>query len=407
MKQYKYKIIEPDGVVKLGAVLANNKEHAQERLTQDPKTIIIYLKQNHFYFSYADSFTGAKVEKEDVIGFTRQLQMLVIAGISLLESLVIMQSLNKRKGFSDILKNIIKSVKTGDLFSQSLVPHQKLFGTAYIALIKAGETAGALDSILLDLYHLMNWEKNLIKKVKSALRYPIIVISVSLLAMVGMFKFVVPKFTRVFMRTKSELPLPTKIILKLNSFFASYGLIFFVLMTVAILFTIYSYRKKENFQYQFDKVILKIPFFGGLLRRYLVARFCRVFSVLYRSGVKVINALSISKKISNNAVYQRDVEILLHSMERGVSIGESSKQTILFSGVVGQMAAIGERSSSLDTMLEKMGELYNDDINYMLDNIFAYIEPAFIIIMGFMILGFAFGILLPMWRMMGALMGGG
>jgi type II secretory pathway component PulF len=315
MKQFHYKAIDKSGLIFKGNILASNRGDAYLNLTKDAENTIISLKRNWFYLPLTSSGSAfsSKVQKDDIINITRQLHMLLMAGIPIPESLNIVRSLSKNRAVKSILKSIIDAVKTGELFSQGVARHVTHFGTDYVALVKAGEKAGALDQILSDLHQLMSWEKNLLKRIKGALRYPIIVISVALIAMFGMFKFVVPKFTKIFMKTKHDMPLPTKILLMGNTFITKYGLLIFVLTAVVTIACFAAYKKNEKFRYNFDKITLQIPVFGSISHKYIIARFCKVFSILYSRGVPIINALKISKEVNKNNVYKADVEIMIHN----------------------------------------------------------------------------------------------
>jgi type II secretory pathway component PulF len=399
MKQFAYKLIDSKGFLRKGDLLANSISEARENLIDD-KTTIVSIKQNYLYIPFTLQIKSKKkIKAEDIINFTRQLQILMESGIPLLGCLKIIRTMIKNLSMQQLLDKLIGTVVSGEPFSQSLSPHVKLFGNDYIALIRAGEKSGNLDKILLDIYHLMNWEYKLKKRIMGALRYPLIVLGITIAALIGMFKFVVPKFAVVFTKSKKKLPLPTIILLAVNKFLSSYGLIILILSIIGFVAGSIAYKRTE-FKKTVDRVMIKIPVFGYIYQQYIVARFCKVFSMLYRRGIPVMNTLAISKKINNNAIYQQDIDTLIFRMQRGVLIGESSKETTLFNGLVGQMAGIGEKSSNLDTMLDKVSELFSDEIDYILDNIFAYIEPLFISIMGMLILTLAFGILLPMWQMM-------
>jgi type II secretory pathway component PulF len=344
-----------------------------------------------------------KIKQDDIISFTRQFHMLLSSGMPLQDSLKITHTFGKNPAFTKVLETIMTDVKSGKQFSECLLPHQKHFGPDYIALIKAGENSGTLEKMLQDLHLLLSWEKDLKKRIGNAVRYPIIVISVAFIAMIGMFKFVVPKFAAVFSRSNQQLPLPTRVLLILNNFFTQYTGALLLFMLISGISITYLYRKYPKFRNKVDHYVLRIPVVGLILKNYILIRFCKVFSILYEKGVSIIEALSTCKNINNNAFYQFEIEGLIYKTERGNLLGDSTDQTILFSGIVSQMIAIGEKSSNLDSMIEKIGELYADETNYLLDNFFAYIEPLFIIIMGMLILGLAFGIFLPMWQMINIL----
>jgi type IV pilus assembly protein PilC len=398
MKEYFYTIVTPDGVVQKAKALAENERELRQRLTSRSSVTLLSVERNYLYFPDINKLFQESIEKDDIINFTRQLHTLISAGVNLSDSINLMNVIMKKKSFLKALGFIYKAVTTGEKFSDGLLPYEKYFGIEYIALVKAGESSGTLDKILLDLYNLMNWEKTLKKKITAALRYPLIVICVAFGALIGMFKFVIPKFAKIFAESGQELPLVTQILININTFFQNYGVQFFIILGISIAALIYAY-KKTPFKRTIDLMFITIPVFGLLYRQYLIARFTKIFALLYQRGVSILDALKIVREINANSIFIEDVDKICYYMERGISVSEAAKSTILFSGTVCQMARIGEQSSSLDKMMEKVADLTTDEINFVIDNIFAFIEPLFIVIMGGLILTLALGVLLPMWRM--------
>lgn len=400
MKVYNYVAFTKEGKQEKGQINAQNKWDAQTKLQAQEK-IVLKLKPTFFLMNHFNSQATQKPKKMDIINFTRQLHTLTSAGISILEALAMILALNKNKNFSKIISQMIDHVKTGELLSQSLKPFSKWFGQEYIALVQVGEQSGNLDKVLEDLFNLLNWDMKLKDKLKGALRYPIIVITVALSALISMFIFVIPKFEQIYSKSKKELPLPTKILIKCSNFFSHYSLIIVFIIVLSLIILVIAY-KKPKYKMKLDKIIFKIPVLEEIYKKYLVIRFCKIFPLLYKSGLAIIPSLKICQEMNTNAVYQADLEKLVFSLQRGVSLGEACQETFFFNGIVSQMVTIGEKSSKLDTMLEKVSDIYLEDINYILDNIFAYIEPLFILIMGLLVLGLALGILLPVWNMASA-----
>jgi type II secretory pathway component PulF len=402
MKQYIYKISDKNGFFHKGKLLANSEKEAKEKLTINTNNYLISIKQNSFYIPLKFEFSKPKIKPDEIIIFTRQLNMLFSAGMSIQQCLSIIRTLIKNISFKKILHDIYNNINIGQSFSQSLAIHNNIFGNDYIALVKAGEKSGSLGIILNDIYELRMWDKYLRKKIISALRYPVIVLSIAFCALIGMFRFVVPKFASMFAKLKGDLPAATKVIMKISNFITSYGLIILIAAILLVSAIVLAYKKTKA-KYVIDHLFIKTPLFGTLYYKFLIARFCKIFSILYGQGMPIIEALSITKQISNNSVYQNDLDNIINSLKNGCSIREATQNTKLFNGIVSQMAAIGERSSNLDTMLSKLGELFSDDIEYILDNFFTYLEPVFIIIIGLIILALSLGIFLPMLKMTTAL----
>ncbi|MFC1617178.1 type II secretion system F family protein [Candidatus Margulisiibacteriota bacterium] len=402
MKQYNYKIIDPQGKIQQNKILAENTKDAELKLKKMSFPIVLNLKQNYLYSLKNSLSLSEKPQKRDIINFTRQLHILLSTGIPLVEGLSVLKSIIKNKSFLKIVIKIINAVHTGESFSQTLKPYKKYFGIDYLALVEAGESSGNLEKILSDLYQLLEWEMALKQKIWDSIRYPIIVLSVALLALVGMFTFVIPKFAGIYAKSDKGLPAITAAILSLNNFLKAHTpLVLAILLITSVLGTI-AY-KKTRFKFIVDNFLIHIPVFGLLYREYLIARFCKIFSMLYTKGIAILPAIGITKKLYSNAVYQDDLSKIIYQTERGSTFSQACNNTRLFSGIVAQTAKIGEKSSSLGIMLEKVSAIMTDEINYMLNNIFTYIEPVFVLVLGVIILLLSLGVFLPMWKMASAL----
>ncbi|MCP4050208.1 MAG: type II secretion system F family protein [bacterium] len=405
MKQFFYKIIDINqGIIK-GSVLASGRESALRQVVKHKDIIVIYIKRNYLYLPL-NRFTGKKInkkikiKKEELITFTRQLQTLFTAGIPILDCVITARSLVKDKSLKPVLDDIVANIKTGMSLSQSLSLFPKVFGNDYISLIKVGEASGTLDKILEELYIMLEWEKELRKRFWNAVRYPMIVIGIGFLAMIGMFTLVIPKFVGMFGSSGAELPVVTKIIFSINTFLQISGLPLLIIFFMLFIVIIIAY-KKTRFREFVDSLFLRIPILGEIFKKFMVARFCKVFAILYSNGLAILPALKISKNLYSHSTYQKDISYMIDQMERGVSMADATGNTLLFTGVVNQMAGIGQKSGALAVMFEKVNELYSEDIKYNLTNLFTYLEPLFIVIIAGLIMSLALGILMPMWNMVG------
>ncbi|MBT3581670.1 type II secretion system F family protein [bacterium] len=396
-KHFYYKVINKKHQTVSGHITASSLAEAKSKLINDKNTIL-EVKPKLFYMSFSSHIFTKKIPPEEIISFTRQLHTLFIAGIPLLECLKLLLSLIKDKSLRKILEQIIISLKKGSSLSTSLSNYPQTFSKEYVTLIKAGETSSSLGDILADLYQLMHWEKQLKQKIWNSLRYPLIVISAAMLAIIAMFNFVIPKFAKMFANAKQELPTPTKIILALSNFFTN-NRILIVIIILTIIVTIFILNKIPKTKKLLSLLMLNIPVFGKIYQKYLITRFCKVFAILYQRGIAVLPTLQILKNTSKNTTYQFDLEYLISQIQTGQSLGQATQHTFLFKGTVSHMAELGTKTSKLGIMLEKISELYTEDINYILENIFAYIEPLFIIIIGAFIVILAFGLLMPIWNM--------
>ncbi len=343
-------------------------------------------------------FLKPKVTDKDLIVFNRQLATLFSAGIPLLMGIQGLAEQVQNKTFKEILLKLAAEIQTGSSFSDALAKHPKVFSGLYVNMIRAGEASGTLDETLKRLSLLTEHAAETKAKIKAATRYPKIVISAMLIAVIILMKFVVPNFMTIFKQVDLELPLATKMLIGANDIFVNYWFILFG-GAICLVFAFKTYTKTYRGRRQFDLLTLKVPIFGPIFLKIAMSVFARTLSTLNRSGLSIIENLEICSDVVNNIPIAEVINDIKESVKRGESIAVTMKKSKFFTPMVVQMMSAGEESGELDNMLVKVSEYYDMEVDYSIKNIASLIEPILLVFLGGMVLFLMLAIFLPMWDM--------
>jgi len=345
------------------------------------------------------SLTGRKkVKLDDIVLFTKQLVTLLKAGVPLLSALEALYEQSEHPTLKEVISELYRDVEGGSSLSDAMSKHKHVFSDLYVSSIRAGELSGALDTVLERMATLLEHDKATRAKIKSAMRYPIIVILSLGIAFTALMTFVVPRFVEMFLESGMELPLPTKILIAMSNGFKHYwhiggGAIFLGV----ILFK--QYIKTERGRYEWDRFKLKLPIFGPLLLKVAMSRFARMFQTLNSSGMPILQTLEILADTVGNEVVKREILKVAEGVQRGEGIAEPLRNSKLFPPMVIRMIAIGEQSGNLDSMLYSVSEHYDLEVDYAVKNLTTMIEPMLTVGLGAIVLFLALSIFLPMWNL--------
>lgn len=364
-----------------------------EKLSKEWKNIFIKLKGER------------KVPIDELINVTRQMSVMLSAGISINEVLEESRNFTKDKQLYLILNQALDGINSGRNIADSVRGYQRALGTLTISMIEFGEATGNLDEALEMLSDTLENIRDNTQKFKKALRYPIVTIIAIAIAFTILIIFVVPKFKSIFDSLNAELPIPTIILLNLESFLSNYGLYLLGFLTLLYFGLIFFYKKSIEFRRLFDKKILKLYIFGNIIYMVSVSRFILSFSKLIKAGIPISDALSSSTFIIDNLYIKEKLETISSGIKKGISVTEAFAETELFENIVMQMVKTGEASGNLDTMLLRVSDYYKMKFNNIVDNISSLIEPILIFFIAGMVLLMALGIFLPMWDMASAVKG--
>ena len=346
------------------------------------------LKDSKSSFDFDHMFESTRVKQDQLVAFTRQLSAMVSAGVPLLRSLTSIQKHAEDKALQKILADIVKDVEGGMPLGDALAKHPDTFNDIYVNMVRAGEAAGILDDILKRLAGQLEKSAAMRKKIKSAMTYPMVLLGITVLAFFGLMLFVVPQIGKILQDLggpDAELPLITQIMLGISGFIVNFWWILLPLLGAAI-FSLFSYiRKSPKGKRQFDSLILKIPAVKTIVSKIAVARFARTFSALMGAGVAVLEALDVTSRAVGNVLFEETLKQAAVEVKNGKSLSSVIEKSELFPSIVSQMLAVGEETGQTDTVLIKVADFYEEEVDLAIDGISSIIEPVMIVIMGGMV----------------------
>lgn len=393
MPKFAYVAVDAQGKRIKGEVESKDRASVAAFLSREPITIVSIseIKRQIAFLSGAK-----KIKLKDIVVFCRQLATLVKAGVPLVKGLGIISAQVENKTLKDIVTSLQVSIETGRSLSEALAGFPKVFSPIFINMVKAGEMGGALDTVLERVAGYLESADQLARKVKGALVYPSVVVTMAIGIVVFLFVAVIPSFQNMFATLDIELPLPTRILIGTSNFIKSYFL--YVLgIIIAGFIGIKRYIRTETGRFNFDKICLKLPLFGDLFIKVITARFSRTLSTLVKSGISILNALDIVSKTADNTVVERALSAVKGRVSRGEKIGESLKTCGegLFAPLVIDMITVGEETGNISPMLDKIADFYEAEVDTTVDALMSLLEPAIIILLGGLVGAIAVSLFLP------------
>ncbi len=348
---------------------------------------------------------GGGVSAKELAIFTRQFSVMIDAGLPLVQCLEILAGQQENKTFQKVLTGVRSSVEGGATLSTSMKQYPKVFDLLYSNMVEAGETGGILDTILQRLSTYIEKNVKLKRAVKSALVYPIGVLSVAGGVITLLLWKVVPIFATLFVGLGVDLPLPTRIVIGLSNFVGSiFGLLIVVAIIAAALGLKVWYGTPQG-RYAIDATLLRLPLIGLLLRKIAVARFTRTLGTLISSGVPILEGLDITARTAGNAVVERALHSVRKSLEAGRTLTEPLKETEVFPGMVTQMIGVGEQTGAMDAMLQKIADFYEEEVDAAVKDLLTALEPIMIVFLGVVVGGVVISMYLPLFSLIGKLSG--
>lgn len=348
------------------------------------------------------AFLQPKVKTKDLILFTRQLSTMIDAGLPLIQGVEILANQEPNKTFQKILNQIKTDVEAGSTFADALKKHPKVFDNLYTNLVAAGELGGVLDIVLQRLAAYIEKNERLKRKVKGALVYPSTILVIAVVVVLVMLVFVIPVFQEMFSSLGGQLPALTQGVVDLSAFLRR-NFLFLIGAAVAVGFVFSRVKATDKGEYFFDKLFLKLPIFGLLLRKVAVARFSRTLGTMISSGVPILDGLDIVAKTSGNRIIQEAIMITKASISEGKTIAEPLSKSGVFPSMVCQMVAVGESTGALDSMLIKIADFYDEEVDAAVDSLTSLIEPMMMIFLGGTVGTMLAAMYLPIFKMAGAI----
>ena len=342
---------------------------------------------------------GRSIKQKDIAIFTRQLSTMMRAGVPLIQSFDIVARGSPNPRLTRLLTDIRSDVETGTSLSSAFRKHPLFFDALYCNLVEAGEAGGILETLLDRLAIYQEKTMAIKNKIKSALIYPIAVLVVAFVVLAVIMIFVIPAFKDVFSSFGADLPAPTLVVIAMSEFFVSYWYLIFGFLGGGVYFFMESWKRSEKMQRAMDRLLLRVPVFGELVNKSAVARWTRTLSTMFAAGVPLVEALDSVGGASGNMVYALATEQIQRDVSTGSALTTSMTSTGVFPTMVLQMAAIGEESGSLDHMLAKAAEFYEEEVDEMVKGLSSLMEPFIIVILGVLIGGIVVSMYLPIFKL--------
>lgn len=398
MPTYQYKARDKFGKAVSGVIAADTENAVSLKLSQSGYTpISIGIKKEITIAGFLGRFKRVRFSELNM--FTRQLAALQKAGLPLLSSLNAIRDQVTNKLFKDTITNIIKDIEAGSSFSETLAKSPNIFEPLYVNMIAAGETSGNLEQSLERLANLGEHDEMIRLRIRSATRYPVIVVITIIVGFLILTTLVIPRFARIYSQFSANLPLPTQILLGIHYAITKFWwLLILIIIAATIIFK--KFINTDFGRNQWDAFKLKVPIFGPLVLKLSISRFTRITGTLMHSGVPLLKILELASSGAGNVVIARAIDNIKANVLEGKGMSEPIRLSNLFTPVVVQMVSIGEETGKLDELLIHVSNYYDSQVDYTINNLTSLIEPLLIFFLGGVVLFMALGIFLPMWNLM-------
>ena len=347
------------------------------------------------------SMGGSRIKTRDIVIFTRQFATMINAGLPLVQSLNILAAQTENKALAEVTKAVVYDVESGNTLADAFSKHPKAFSALYVNMVAAGEAGGILDTILLRLATFLEKNDALVRKVKGAMIYPGVIISVAMVAIVILLIFVIPTFQSMFASANMELPLPTRVVIGMSNFLTHFWWAMLAVIGGAV-FAIRSYYASPAGRLQIDALLLRAPVLGDVIRKSAVSRFTRTLGTLVSSGVSILEGLEITAKTAGNQVVHNAVMESRQSIAGGETIAAPLEKSKVFPPMVISMIAVGEQTGGLDEMLSKIADFYDEEVDVAVSALLSLMEPVMIVVLGVIVGGMVIAMYLPIFDMMNA-----
>jgi len=344
---------------------------------------------------------GKKVSTKELVIFTRQFATMIDSGLPLVQCLDILSSQQENPTFKGVLLKVKESVESGSTFADALAKHPKVFDQLFVSLVAAGEVGGILDTILNRLASYTEKSMKLKKQIKGAMVYPATVMSVAVVVVGVILVFVIPTFAKMFADFGSDLPGPTKVVIALSNFLKKY-IIVIIAGIFALVFAVKKYYATKNGRKTLDRMALRAPVIGQLIRKVSVAKFTRTLGTLVSSGVPILDGLDIVARTAGNVVVEEAIMKVRQSISEGKTIAEPLAQSGVFPPMVVQMISVGEATGAMDAMLSKIADFYDDEVDNAVAAMTAMLEPMLMVFLGVVVGGLVIAMYLPIFKIAGA-----
>lgn len=389
MANFTYQARDKSGSVKSGSLIAVDRSAAAANLLEKGMVPIL-IKDTALEAAKSGGVGGllkkggGKVKTEDKVIFSRQFATMINAGVPINQSLGILREQSQSKHLQDVIGQVAKAVEGGSTLANAMASHPEVFGPIYINMVRAGETGGILDQVLDRLATQQEKDAEIVGKVKSASIYPGVVFSFTMIVFIFLMTVIVPKLSTIFEQMGANLPVYTKIMLAISHTLVHQG-VFMAVGAAALIFAFRRYTKTPAGKHQLDLALIKAPVAGPIIVKVNIARFARTFGSLMSSGISVLDAIKATGESLGNSVFASELEKMAKEVKNGKQVSEQLKHSAYFPPIVAQMISVGEETGQLDTILLKLAEFYEKEVDNVISGLTSIIEPILIIILGAMV----------------------
>jgi type IV pilus assembly protein PilC len=399
MPVYEYTARNLKGDLEKGQVDLPSKDDVVAHLRKN-RLVVVQVRAAPKSVSLGGMFKGG-VKTRDVVIFTRQFATMINAGLPLVQALDILAQQTENKVLAETTRQVVYDVESGQTLADALRKHPKAFSDLYVNMVAAGEAGGILDTILQRLAEFLEKNDAIIRKVKGAMVYPGVIMSVAVIAVAVLLIFVIPTFQTMFASVQLELPLPTRIVIGMSHLLTSYWWLILAVIGLTI-FGIARYYKTAGGRLQIDSLLLKMPVLGDVLRKSAVSRFTRTLGTLVSSGVSILDGLEITARTAGNMVIHNAVMESRQSIAGGDTIAAPLQRSKVFPPMVISMIAVGEQTGGLDEMLSKIADFYDEEVDAAVGTLLSLMEPVMIVVLGVIVGGMVVAMYLPIFDMVNA-----
>jgi len=401
MATYYYEAKDYSGKSSDGLIEADNETHVAAQLAaKNLIPIVIELEQKEIGFQvFLDKLLlRGRVNLDAMVMFCRQMSVLIRAGVPVLAALQRIQETTESDSLADALQGVIEKITGGQSLTAALKHYPAAFPPVVSSIVDAGENSGRLDLAFTQLADYFQLESVTKRRIKTATRYPKIVVTAIVVA-IGVINFmVIPAFAKMFESFQVELPLPTRILMASSNFFLAYGYLILIVLVI-LFFVMRMYLQTPAGILFWDHVKIRLPIIGELLQRIILGRFCRTFAMILKAGVPLVHGITLAANAMGNEYMSQKVVRMRDTISRGETMSRAAADTGLFTPLVLQMLLVGEDTGQIDDMLLHVAEFYEEEVDYDLSQLSTMLEPIILVILGVMVLILALGIFLPMWNM--------
>lgn len=400
--RFSYKIFDFHKNKQITGIIESENEENLIKYFKNKNFLIIDIKPVLSFSDQIKNFFFSHISFNDIVNFTRQIAIMVNAGLNVIDSLEILKKQTTKKSLLSLINQIVEDIKAGVNFSDALKKNNKIFNNLYTSLIKAGEKSGKLDEILMNLANDLEKKREFNSKIKSALAYPVIIIITMVIVIFIMFTFIIPQLLSMFKEMNLELPLTTRIIMSISFFFQKN---WFLIILVCLIFFIYfqRWRKTEKGRYFIDKMLINFPAFSQLIRMANLVNSTRTLAILTKAGVSILESLDIVTETTSNIMFKNSFKNIYQKVEKGESLGRAFGSEEIFPPILIQMVEVGEETGRLDETLERIANYFEMESETTIKMIMTLIEPMILVVLGLGVGFLVMSVISPIYQLTGSI----